>query len=133
MAWVSSTTQQSLDFTQIIFNSIQSIVNAKSDIEYFENVERLADLLFPYYDDSFNIEFNGKEFKPKLTNPWFNEISEEKKKAYARKLFRALVALIHRSGFLPEKRLEGILDEQVIDAIFETTAPRRKESHNNIL
>lgn len=94
---------QPLDFTQVVFNKIQDAMRAGANYEYFEHVERLSDLLFPYYDDEFNANCKEKKIKPDLKNPWFDKASEDKKKDYARDLFKELIALIHRSGFLPYK------------------------------
>jgi hypothetical protein len=101
-----------LDFAQIVFRQINSCRESrKIPSDFYKNVESLSDILFPYWDKMFKKVLENNKMKPDLSNPFFSQATDEKKEDYARLLFRELIALIHRSGFLPRKEVEGVISE----------------------
>lgn len=103
--------QEPLDFTQIVFKQINACRETRKIPElFFKEVETLCDLLRPYWDDDLDAEMKKHELKPDLSNPYFNSASDEAKEDAARALFRALISLIHRSGFLPFREVEVIIE-----------------------
>jgi len=80
--------------------------------EYFGNVEKLSDLLAPYSDKKFLLELKKNEVKRDTSNPFFESLSDVEKNRYARTLFRLLMDLIHRSGFMPYRSVEIIIDDE---------------------
>jgi hypothetical protein len=104
-----------LDYTGIIFQHINDCRKAVSNGEQFlMSVQVLSDLLTPYYDEQFDEDLKDAKIQPNAANPYQNAVTIEEKVDHARAMLRALVKLVHRSGFMPEKRIEGVLDENVI-------------------
>lgn len=112
---------ETLDFPQIIFQCILTCVRTRDIDEYSIAVENLVDAMRPWWDERFEDDLKRKKIRPDLSNPYFDALSKEKKRDYARSLFRSTMRLIQRSGFLPEKIIEGVLDEATVDAIIEAT------------
>jgi hypothetical protein len=124
-----------LNFPYIIFNQIIRIIQTKMDGDFsshFRGMENLQDLLIPYWDKKYEdaIESHNNEFNQRMES--VKDLKENEKNKYEdrkffymmekhRKIFRTLMELISRSGFLPEKTIEGVLDEDVIDAFWEAT------------
>lgn len=94
-------------------------MEAKFGPEYYEAVEKLSDLIADKADQEYREQLKKANMKADLSNPYFDKLPPETKNNYARMLFRAVHALANRVGFGKPKRVEGILDEDVIDAIIE--------------
>lgn len=103
---------QPLDYTQIVFKKIQDCMTSKTTNEYFQNVEMLSDILIPYIDDAFKVEMGDHNISQDLSNPYFRKLTDDAKMDYARSLFRAIMRLVHRSGFMPYQSVEIIIDDE---------------------
>lgn len=101
-----------LNYTQIVFTKIQDCMKSKASNEYFSHVEMLADLLFPYMDELFEKQTKANKITRDLSKPYFQGMTPEQQRDYARKLFRALIDLVHRSGFMPYRSVEIIIDDE---------------------
>jgi len=105
--------EKPLDFTQIIFKQIDDVRRANSLEEYITAVDNLYDLMFSYGkgEERFQKEMQYDGTLIDLSNPFKPKIAPEKQREYYRQVFRALISLIHRSGFLPFKEIEGVISE----------------------
>jgi len=108
-----------LDYPTIIFKQINACRESLSiDIDkYSIEVSVLEDLLANYLDDDYNKEYKTaeEEYKKNIVglsanNPDDKRLINEFKGKYIRTIFRALIKLIGRSGFLPYKEIEGIIN-----------------------
>lgn len=115
-------------YEKIVYDLVSEISKTKDLQGYTWQVEMLLDIMSIYVDDEFKDELRKRKIKPDLSNPYFDGLTQYQKIDYARKLFRAIVKLIHRSGFdMPIKKVEGILDEETIDAILYKPSKRELE------
>jgi len=113
----------SLDFTGILFKQISIILEArhKGDIDgYMRNVEGLDHLLAGHWENEKEyleeLKKIDNEYGKRLEmipNPGDEEdtmrrfqIDYERSQA----VFKALIKLIHRCGFLPFRRVFGVID-----------------------
>ena len=122
----------------IFFRILPKIFDAldSGDIDKFQrDVELLDDYLSPYHDDRYKKETEkAKAEYMEKTKGMRPENAAERlfyKKTWLRKIFRSLIKLINRSGFMPPKEVEGVIDEfdaevkeeEIKDGITETTIP----------
>ena len=110
---------EKMNFPDIIMEQIKTCMKARtaSIPQYCLEVETLCDSMISYWDKEFMREMKEKELKPDLSNPYFDSMTPEKKEDAARAVFRCVMKLIQRSGFISEKQVEGVLDERTIDEI----------------
>ena len=102
----------------IVFDTVADIAKTTDLQSYARKVEILLSLMVVYVDEEFKNELRRTKIKPDLSNPYYNQLAPYEKQDYADKLFRAIVKLVHRSGFdMPIRKVEGILDEEVIDEL----------------
>jgi hypothetical protein len=113
-----------MNFPDIIIERINACLKARivSVKQYCLEVESLCDAMVSYWDKSFLEEMKTLEMKPDMSNPYFDLIPEGRKEESARGVFRCVMKLVQRSGFISEKQVEGILDEKTIDTIVENTS-----------
>lgn len=123
--WASP--DNALDFTQIIFQHINDCRKARMENpdKFILAVETLNDLLYSYWKTDVhykkellvgrkNVQFAN------VANPFDSNPGVQSKVEYARFVFRSLLDLIQRSGFMPEKTIEGVLDEEVLDVFWQS-------------
>lgn len=123
MAWQQQTpvVTEGLDFTQLIFRQINSCREAdKIPGQFFKEVKKLSNMLVPYWDEEYKEQMDRLKVPMDMSNP-YSQYTSEQKDEQAEPVFRELIMLIHRAGFLPEKKIEGVLDERTILAFWKDT------------
>jgi len=117
-AYFSGQTQPA-DFESIVWDLLKAISMETTNIEtYAARVEMLKNLMNHYIDKDFIENLKKIRVEPNLENPFYRSLTPRQKKDYVDSILKELVALIHRSGFdMPIKRVEGVLDEDVIDEL----------------
>lgn len=105
--------EKPLEFANLLFKWIDACGTAKTLEEYIVAVENLGDFLYSWWrrDKRFlkAMEINGNQV-PDLSNQIFEGMSLEKQRDYARKLFRELMDVVYRSGFLPYREVDVIIE-----------------------
>jgi hypothetical protein len=111
-----------MNFPDIIMERINSCLKARviSISQYLLEVENLCDAMVSYWDKDFITEMKSFKIQPDLNNPYFEDIKPEAKEESARGVFRCVMKLVQRSGFISEKTIEGLLDEATIDTIISS-------------
>ena len=101
-----------LNFEQIVFRQINLCREARirDDTSFIVGVEVLHDLLCSYWDADYEAVVIGKQKLSKVENPFDDNLKLDTKVEQARILFRGLLDLIHRSGFMPFKEVDGLIE-----------------------
>ncbi len=108
---------QDKEFPNIITDIIKAIVASRiAETDFWMNgVDIMHDTTIPYHDDYY-LKKHGE-----LTKAFNIKVEEErglKKKSpiteirYYRKLYRELIALVGRAGFLPIGYIDGVIEEE---------------------
>ena len=118
---VESRLTDSLDFPKILFKQVSLILDARNSGDtdsYIRNVEGLDHLMFYFWDDDYkkNVNNVGEMFKAnmgKIPNPGGERekvMRLQAKYNYAQGIFKALMSLVGRCGFLPFREFTVIID-----------------------
>ena len=109
-------TIQNKEFPDIIIKIIESIVGSRiAETDFWMNgVDIMHDTTIPYHDAYYEKKYN--EFTKK-----FNSKKEEEKNIkkadptteinYYKNIYRELIALVGRAGFLPIGYMDGVIEE----------------------
>jgi hypothetical protein len=117
MAWnrQPASLPDSLDFSQIVFRQINTCREQRvsDDASFVRSVEVLNDLLCAYWDDQYKKAITNGGKMTKMENPFDPNPNMNTQVEKARLVFRELLNLIHRSGFLPFREVEGVIELDV--------------------
>ena len=106
-----------IEFQDIVLRAMEKTLNLGMDEpkRFPHAVEFVRDLMEIYGDDEFYFAISKKGSQKFMKE---NPGSDQNFKL-AKHKFRELVKLFGRSGFIPAKRIEGVLDANVLDIIDE--------------
>jgi len=116
-----------------MFKQISLILDARKEGDtecYIRNVEGLDHLMFFWWDGEYNNTVNdaGKKYKEtlsKMPNPGTEKDNLKKLQAkynFTQTIFKALMSLVGRCGFLPIREIEGVIskyDGEMLDKLIE--------------
>lgn len=114
---------ETFDFPAVMYQQIMYILESRHETnpqKFTTDTQGLEFLMRPFWDEEYIKQ--KKEIDTGKYGTYKNDLEKwniESKKSGKR--FMALMCLISRCGFMPEKKIEGVLDEHVVAAIFETT------------
>jgi len=108
---------EQIDFPTIVMNQINEVRIARKENDpgkYISAVEGLDDLVNQDYDKKFkeDLERINKRFAPvfkRMRNPTDNRMKRLAAMTKSREVFRALMRMLNRRGYLPEKKTYEIL------------------------
>lgn len=104
-------------FNNILMDILKSIADNKiagSLSQYYRGIETLLVFSKPYYDNKFNAGF-GEISKTYEINAKRIGSENAAKNQYYEDLLDQLIQLIGRSGFLPVRMVDGVIDAEDIE------------------
>lgn len=108
---------EQIDFPTIVMNQINEVRIARKENDpgkFISAVEGLDDLVNQDYDKKFrqDLEEINERYKPvmkKMRNPVDNRVKRLVAMRKSRDVFRALMRLLNRKGYLPEKKVYEVI------------------------
>lgn len=112
------------------------MMEEKDDIEYIKMVEKFTDVLWYYAKSDPDTLKRMKKLKisPRNINPYDKNIDVTKLVNMSRRKFRVMMDVIHTTGsIMPIRMIEGVITDEVIDAIHAETGQLDYDSSEDVL